>query len=58
MHHSLKELTIKYLESLSSDIIFRTSKKNWSREDLLNEVKAETEIGKEVIKINTTYILS
>ena len=57
MNKTLKDLTIKYLESLSNDIVFSTSKKDWHLDDLINEVKVETEVGKEIVKINEKHLL-
>lgn len=58
MKETLKELTIKYLKSLPSDIVFTTSKRLWMRDELIEEVENETQIGKEITEVNKKYLLS
>ena len=58
MYSSLKELTIKYLQSLPCDIFINTAKRRWTRDDLLNEVESDTKLGKDIININKKYLTS
>ena len=58
MKQALKDLTLKYLNSLPTDVVFSTSKKAWLRDDLIREVQEETEIGKQIVKINEKYLLA
>ena len=56
MYNAIKESTLEYLESLPNDIIFTTSKRYQSRDELINEVKVGTKIGKEIMKVNEKYL--